>query len=361
MYLTVSSLDDKASTDSATYRVGIDLDQIKSYSQTFSLHNGIVQTTVSWSPFDSSAKDSPIWLQYTVLAHRSRPNLGLVRLDVSGLKKGQKVVITDALDGAGAQRVEGEKAGKLDKKELPYAIYSSVRPWGISNVTAWEISTLNIVGERGSYTSVDIPDSVGLGNNKSTIAQSYSVQVSSKGKLTVIKAVGIASSDAFEGREKKTALSAAKKARSDGWDKLVAEHEKAWEDLWDEGGDIVVHGAGKSKKGGKPILDELQLTTHSSLFHLLANVRSGHEGKGLGDNSIAPSGLTSDSYAGGIFWDADTWIYPSLLSLFPNYAMSINNYRSKNLGRAIENAKQFNRPGLLYPWVAFRFGNCTGE
>ncbi|KAF9136936.1 alpha,alpha-trehalase ath1, partial [Linnemannia schmuckeri] len=83
-------------------------------------------------------------------------------------------------------------------------------------------------------------------------------------------------------------------------------------------------------------------------------------GKGLGDNSIAPAGLTSDSYAGGIFWDADTWMYPSLLSLFPDYAMSINNYRTKNLGAAMENAKQFNRSGLLYPWVAFRYGDCTG-
>lgn len=363
MYLTVSPSNDTSSSDSATYRVGVDLDQIKSYSQSFSLRNGVVQTTVSWSPFDSSntSPKSLIKLQYTILAHRSRPNLGLVRLDVSGLEKGQQVVITDALDGAGAQRVEGEQAGKLDEKELPNAIYSSVRPWGISNVTAWEISSLNIVGERGSYTPVDVPESVGLGNNKSTIAQSYSVNASSGGKLTVIKAVGIASSDAFEGHEKETALSVARKARSDDWDELVAEHDKAWEDLWAEGGEIIVHGAGKSKKSGKTILDELQLTTHSSLFHLLANVRSGHEGKGLGDNSIAPAGLTSDSYAGGIFWDADTWMYPSLLSLFPDYAMSINNYRSKNLGRAIENAKQFNRSGLLYPWVAFRFGNCTGE
>ncbi|KAF9936710.1 alpha,alpha-trehalase ath1 [Modicella reniformis] len=358
LYLTLSPPKDASSDNAATYRVGVDLDQIKSYSQSFSLRNGIVQTTVSWAPFTSKGIRN-IQLQYTVLAHRSRPNLGLVRLDVSGLEAGQKVVITDALDGAGAQRVEGEQAGKLNKKDVPHAIYSSVRPWGIANVTAWEISALNIVGERGDYVQVDVPESVGLGNNKSTIAQSYSVSASSSGKLTVVKSVGIASSDAFEGQERKTALSVAKKARSDGWAKLIAEHDKAWEDLWAEGGEVVIHGAGKSKKG-KTMLDELQLTTHSSLFHLLANVRNGHEGKGLGDTSIAPAGLTSDSYAGGIFWDADTWMYPSLLSLFPDYAMNINNYRTKTLGKAIANAKQFNREGLLYPWVSFRFGSCTG-
>ncbi|KAG0364106.1 alpha,alpha-trehalase ath1 [Gamsiella multidivaricata] len=356
LYLTVSSSNGSFASKSATYRVGIDLNQITSYSQSLSLRDGVVQTAITWSPFNSS---SDIHLTYTVIAHRSRPSLGLVRLDISGLSADQQVIITDALDGAGAQRVQDEQAGKLNDTELPNAIYSAVKPVGINNVTAWEISTLSIAGDSDKYKAVDVPESVGLGTNQSTVAQSYSVTVPSDGKLTVFKAIGIASSDAFRDIERETALSTAKEARSDGWDQLVSEHRSAWEDLWSEGGDIVILGAGKSR-GSKSMLDELQTTSRSSLYHLLANVRNGNEGEGLGDNSIAPAGLTSDSYAAGIFWDADTWMYPSLLSLFPDYAMSINNYRSKNLGVAIENVKKFNRSGLLYPWVSFRFGNCTG-
>ncbi|KAG0048008.1 alpha,alpha-trehalase ath1 [Gryganskiella cystojenkinii] len=308
---------------SATYRVGVDLDHIQAYSQSMSLRNGIVQTKVSWTPFKSS-NGSEINLRYTVLAHRSRANLGLVRLDVSGLSEGQQVTITDALDGDGAQRVEGEKSGKLDQDELSYSIYSSVRPVGISNVTAWEISTLKIMGKKVSFTSVDVPESVGLGTSKSTAAQSYSVIVPSGGRLTVFKAVGIASSDAFRGIERKTALTTAKRARSVGWNSLVSEHTKAWESLWSEGGEVVIHGADNNKaKNRNSILDDLHTTATSSVFHLLANVRQGTERSGLGDNSIAPAGLTSDSYAGGIFWDAETWMYPSLLSLFPSYATRI--------------------------------------
>ncbi|KAG0326265.1 alpha,alpha-trehalase ath1 [Dissophora globulifera] len=338
LYLTVMPPNDNST--SATYRVGVALEQIKSFSQSLSLRNGIVQTNVTWAPFGSSNSSnvSDIQLSYTVLAHRSRPSLGLVRLDVSGLSEGQQVIITDALDGAGAQRVEREQAGKLNDTELAYAIYSAVNPQGIDNVTAWEISALDIAGGNDNYSTVDVPESVGLGNNQSTIAQSYSITVPSNGKLTVFKAVGIASSDAFEGKEREIALSTAEKARSEGWDKVISEHKSAWEDLWSNGGDVVIHGAGKSTGGGdNSMLDELQTTSRSSLFHLLSNVRDGNEGKGLGDNSIAPAGLTSDSYGAGIFWDADTWMYPSLLSLFPDYAMSINNYRSKNLGAAIEN------------------------
>ncbi|KAG0208406.1 alpha,alpha-trehalase ath1 [Mortierella sp. GBA30] len=356
LYLTVVS---STTHDSATYRVGVDLSQIKAFSQSLSLRDGMVQTTVHWSPF----ADSSIKLHYTILAHRSRPTLGLVRLDISGLSNAQEVIITDALDGAGAQRVQDEHAGKLKDNELAHSIYSSVKPVGISNVTAWEISSLEIIGKDNKYKAIKTPESVGLGTNKSTVAQSYTVKASG-GRVSVFKAVGIASSDAFEGIERKTALSTVKRARSDGWDKLVSEHKEAWEKIWSDGGEIVVHGASKSinsmpKRNGA-MLDELQRTTRSSLFELLANVRDGNEGKGLGDNSIAPAGLTSDSYAGGIFWDADTWMFPSLLSLFPDYAMSINNYRSKNLGAAKENVKQFNREGLLYPWVSFRYGNCTG-
>jgi trehalose/maltose hydrolase-like predicted phosphorylase len=375
LYLTVSSASGSGTAnESATYRVDVDLEQIKSFSQSLSMRDGIVETSVVWSPFkstnNSSSNTGDIQLHYTILAHRSRPSLGLVRLDVSGLTGGQQVVITDAIDGSGAQRVEGEQAGKLNETELPYAIYSAVRPSGITNVTAWEISTLSIFPsdkKTAKVSAVDTPDSVGLHtdvNNSATIAQSYSVTVPSTGKISVFKAVGIASSDAFEGIERDTALKTAKKARQDGWASLVSEHKAAWETLWADGGEIVIHGAEKrtsnSTSESTSLLTEIQTTTRSSLFHLLTNVRSGLEGKGLGDNSIAPAGLTSDSYAGGIFWDADTWMYPSLLSLFPDYAMSINNYRTKNLGAAMENAKQFNRSGLLYPWVAFRYGNCTG-
>ncbi|GJJ71505.1 hypothetical protein EMPS_03855 [Entomortierella parvispora] len=366
LFLTVSP--NQGDGPSATYKVGVPLDHIKSYSQTLSLRDGIVQTTVSWSPFkatNSSTAAAPtgsdlIQLKYTVLAHRSRPNLGLVRLDVSGLSDGQKVIITDALDGAGAQRVEGEQAGKLDTKELANAIFSSVRPAGIDSTTAWEISTLQLIGgKQTALTAVDVPESVGLGTDQSTTSQSYSLTAPRGGQLSVFKAVGIASSDAFKGTERKTALEAAQNARADSWDKLVSEHTSAWESLWSEGGEVVIHGA-KISNTGKSVLDDLQETTTSSLFHLLSNVRQGSENTGLGDNSIAPSGLTSDSYAGGIFWDAETWMYPSLLSLFPDYATSINNYRTKLLGQAIENAKQYNREGLLYPWVSFRYGNCTG-
>ena len=130
-------------------------------------------------------------------------------------------------------------------------------------------------------------------------------------------------------------------ALQDGFDSLLEEHRQGWEALWNSA-DIEVPGN-----------EEVQLSARSALFHLWSNVRSGAEGKGIGDSSIAPAGLTSDSYAGQIFWDADTFMYPGLLALTPDMASSINNYRFKNLGAAMENAKQYNRTGALYPWTGY--------
>jgi trehalose/maltose hydrolase-like predicted phosphorylase len=178
----------------------------------------------------------------------------------------------------------------------------------------------------------------------------YSVKPS-KGKFTAIKYVGIASSDAFKGVEMKTAIKATTDAISEGYDSLLKEHMDAWEALWGES-DIIIPGDSIE-------MQELQLVTRASFFHLLSNVRQGSEPTGLGDNSIAPAGLTSDSYAGQVYWDGDTWMFPALHVLFPTYAESITNFRFRQLGAAEENVKMFNRSGAIYPWTGARFGNCT--
>src|SRR6202022_1363191 len=46
-------------------------------------------------------------------------------------------------------------------------------------------------------------------------------------------------------------------------------------------------------------------------------------------------------------------MYPGLLVLSPDYARSILNYRSKNLGAAMQNAKKYNVSGSLYPWTGY--------
>jgi trehalose/maltose hydrolase-like predicted phosphorylase len=328
------------SVGGATYAPGVPSDQVTNWTQSLSIQNGLVETSLNWTP--STATNSSYFLRYTLFAHRTLPNVGVVRLDVDGLTEGTPISVTDVLDGAGSWRTTFVDSG-VHKD----TIWTAVQPNGISNVTAYTTSvfTFSPASSKLNLSSSCFPD---ISTNASTISQCYSTTAPSSGRFSAIKYVGIASSDAFPGTENHTALHAARHASAKGYDALLKSHTSAWDSLWEES-DIII-----------PDNEELQLAVRASLFHLLSNVREGSEPTGLGDNSIAPAGLTSDSYAGQIFWDADTWMFPGLLALFPSYAQSITNFRFRQLGAAQENAKEFNRSGALYPWTAGRFGNCTG-
>ncbi|RPA98401.1 hypothetical protein L873DRAFT_1687777 [Choiromyces venosus 120613-1] len=327
-----------------TYAPGVPHEQIESFNQSLSIRNGILTTRVKWTPVKGGISYD---LKFTILAHRSRINLGLLKLDITPSEDGN-VIVTDILDGAGAQRTEFSEKAFESKDNM---IWTAVSPVGVPDVAAYEFSTLDF--PFGSRQGLVIEESRKNANyrpyvstNHSTISQEWQVETTKDQTVTIIKYVGIASTDAFP-NPKRTAHQAALDARACGWDTLVKEHNGAWDELWDDG-DIVVHGD-----------EQMQIAVRASLFHLLANIRGGSEGKGLGDNSIAVGGLASDSYAGFVFWDADLWMLPGLLALHPDHASAINNYRSRMLPQARENAKQYNSDGVLYPWTSARFGNCT--
>lgn len=148
-----------------------------------------------------------------------------------------------------------------------------------------EFSTLDIVYENG--TSVSLTDVAGFNvtSSSSTVSQGYQFILS--GVVDVTKYVGVASSDAFSDPLGE-AQNSSSQAFNDGFDSLVNEHREAWDALWSSA-DIEVPGD-----------EEIQLSARSALFHLWSNIRSGYERPGIGDSSIAPAGLTSDSYAGQV-------------------------------------------------------------
>ncbi|KAI5843591.1 glycosyl hydrolase family 65 central catalytic domain-containing protein [Tricharina praecox] len=329
-----------------TYGPGVDQKTVEYYHQTLSLKDGIVTTAVKWRPVE----DGPVYdLGFTVLAHRGRLNLGMMKIDIVS-SDGSQLIVTDVLDGQGAQRTDA--AGKAVEKNDDL-IWTAVHPDGISNVTAYEFSTLDFAyGARASVVKGSRRNAEArpwVTRNDSTIAQEYTVEPRKGQTMTILKYVGIASTDAFPD-PKKTARDAAFAAKKTGWKKLLAEHRACWEALWEDA-DIEIPGKE---------LEELQISVRASLFHLLSNVRSETEGEGIGDNSISVGGLSSDSYAGLVFWDAELWMLPGLLVLHPEHAASINNYRTKMLPQARENAKEYGLEGALYPWTSSRYGNCTG-
>ncbi|KAK9242481.1 glycosyl hydrolase family 65 central catalytic domain-containing protein [Lipomyces tetrasporus] len=329
-----------------TFGVNVPPEHVHNYTQSLSLKDGIVRTSLEWHPNGNASQ--AILLGYEVLAHRAVPTLAMVKLDVVAAED-TKIKLSDVLDGAGSFRTIF-----LDKNYSSHdgtGMWTGVRPYGLKSVEAYEYSHLEFsdpdaVDFASRQQASSVAGGSGSGSSPATISQGFDVALEADQPFTTYKYVGIASSDAYA-NPKRVAAYTARIAAKLGYRLARAGHKLAWRRLW-ESGDIVFPGD-----------KELQISARASLFHLLSAVRSGDEPAGRGDNSIAVSGLSSDSYGGMVFWDADTWMYPALSVLHPEHAANINNFRQRIHGQAVENSRSYNLTGATYSWTSGRFGNCT--
>jgi trehalose/maltose hydrolase-like predicted phosphorylase len=136
------------------------------------------------------------------------------------------------------------------------------------------------------------------------------------------------------------ALDLARSANARGFETLAADNARAWSRRWTS--DIEIDGD-----------PELQRIVRSMLFYLLCSADSGTR---LG---IPPMGLSSAGYYGHIFWDSDTWMFPSLLALHPDVAHSLVAFRGQTLAAARANARLNGFRGAMYPWEADDVGQET--
>jgi len=121
---------------------------------------------------------------------------------------------------------------------------------------------------------------------------------------------------------------------------LIAQHTRDWNTLWES--DIRIDGD-----------VETQRDVHSMLYHLYSFIRNGT------GYSIPPMGLSRgwDGYLGHIFWDADTWMLPTLLVLHPDLARTMLDYRYERLPAARRRAAAHGYQGAMFPWESAATGD----
>jgi hypothetical protein len=73
---------------------------------------------------------------------------------------------------------------------------------------------------------------------------------------------------------------------------------------------------------------EDQQAIRSFLFHLWGSIHP------EGEMSVSPMGLSSTTYNGHVFWDADIWVFPALAFVAPERAAAIVEYRGRLLPAA---------------------------
>jgi trehalose/maltose hydrolase-like predicted phosphorylase len=92
------------------------------------------------------------------------------------------------------------------------------------------------------------------------------------------------------------------------FDEVARAAAAAWKQRWRT--DIVIDG---------PVED--QRAIHSWMFYLWSSMNPSAK------TAVAPMGLSSETYKGHVFWDADIWVFPALAFIDPTVARTIPDYR----------------------------------
>ncbi|MBD0742587.1 discoidin domain-containing protein [Streptomyces sp. CBMA152] len=309
--------------------------RISHYSQSLSLYCGVVRTSLTWTAADGRRTD----LVYEVLADRVNPHVGAVRMTMTPHWSGEAAV-TDVLDGRGARRMQqtggGDRtSGNRSGGQVAPSMDVAFRTDG-TNVDGAVVSTLR--AGRGAHAA---KAQQAKQTKDMTTHQGLTLAVRSGQSYDFAKYVGV--DTALTSRApRRDATATSQRAADRGWDALLRSHTAAWSRLWRS--DIEV--------AGQP---EMQSWVRSAQYGLLSNTREGAA------NSIAPTGLTSDNYAGLVFWDAETWMYPGLLATRPELAKTVVDYRYRTLAGARENARKLGYQGLFYPWNSGSSGDLAQE
>jgi trehalose/maltose hydrolase-like predicted phosphorylase len=291
--------------------------QISGYRQTEDMQTGTVTTSGTWaSPQDHDTAD----FTYQVLTDRANKHLGLVVLHLTPHWNG-RTTVTGLLDGQGASRLNPAGVGV----DLPsHTSHVSSTAIG-TNFGVTESSTLGFSPPLAGDSAITDPKTQTAGEQISFVAHSGQT-------YTFTKYVGVATSrDATDPAT--TAQNASLQAAKQGAGALQAENAQAWASIWNNS---------VSVSGDAP----LQTAINANTYDLYASIRSDSP------DAIGPSGLSSDGYAGMVFWDSDVWMFPALLATHPEVARAAVDYRFNTLKAAEHDAAANGYQGAFYPWTA---------
>jgi trehalose/maltose hydrolase-like predicted phosphorylase len=297
---------------------------ISDYHQSLDLRFGVVTTSGIWtSPGGNKTK-----FVYRVATDRARGPVAEVTLELTPMWTGTATV-DSILDGAGARRLDFVSAGADLAAQTVYLTYKARK----TDIPVAEAATLR----SSCATSPSQQESTTTG----TAAEQVTFHAEAGKTCTLVKYVAVVT-----GRESATpepdARRESQEAARRGILALQRENQAAWNAIWKA--DIIVDDD-----------PALQQAIRASEYSLFASIAADSP------DSLGPSGLSSDGYAGMVFWDADNWMFPALLAQHSDLARVMVDYRSNTLPAARKNAIDNGYAGALYPWTSGLTGDMGDE
>ena len=344
----------------------VDNTTISNFASSLNAKQGIANWSYTWSP--KNANDTSFKITYTMFLHKVYVNQAFIQMQITP-SADCNASIVNVIDGTSAVRTNFTSSGMEGT-----AIYTAVYPNNVNNVTAYIYTAMEASGEVNASSLTIVSDKLYLGVNDSSIAQSASAALKAGQTTIVTKYVGGATSDGFVDPQR-TARGACMEAMMNGFNKSMASHVEEWAEIFPEGSvDNYTYPENGTLPADQYII-ESHITAVLNEYYLLQNTISANA---LSNASYAPidtwsisvGGLTSDSYGGLVFWDAEIWMQPGLAASHPQAVKQIANYRVERYSQAKANAQtayqssknttSFSSDAAVYSWTSGRYGNCTG-
>ncbi|KAL8698423.1 MAG: hypothetical protein Q9201_006581 [Fulgogasparrea decipioides] len=344
----------------------VDPSEITKFSSTLNAKAGVSTWQFTWTPADRHGLS--LDMTYVLFAHKLYINQAFVQLQITP-SADCEASVANVLDGTSAVRTEFVSSGTDGSQ-----IYSAVSPAGVSNVTAYVYATMAASAEVDASTLEQVTDKLYLGANDSSIAQAASASLKAGTTTVITKYVGVASSDGFSDPQT-VAKDASLTGLSAGLDQSIISHIWEWSNVFpDDSADNYTYPQNNTLPAD-PFIVESAITAVLNEYYLLQNTISQNaldaaNNAPIDANSISVGGLTSDSYAGLVFWDAEIWMQPGIAASHPQAVKQIANYRAARYAQAKANAQTayvssknestFSSDAAVFPWTSGRTGNCTG-
>jgi trehalose/maltose hydrolase-like predicted phosphorylase len=322
--------------------------EIDAYRQVLDMKTGTARTSYHWA---QSGKQ--ISVRVLTFVSRADPRLAVLRLDLAPLYTGRMGVRFAIIGQPPPKRLELAKIEKADPDWKPEDIWYPGQMIVRSRLASRtkhgaQLSMMSLPSGRSTMLAqaalIRWPE--GLSNpTATTISSGDTAQVeltfdATRGQnysfIQVTTALAPEQSHEVEAR----AAKAAQTAGSRGFNALADANADAWKRRWES--DILLEGD-----------PALQRVARSMLFYLLCSADTGTR------MGIPPMGLSSGGYYGHVFWDSDTWMFPSLLVTHPDVAHSLVAFRARTLPAAQANARSNGFRGAQYPWEADDHGDET--
>jgi trehalose/maltose hydrolase-like predicted phosphorylase len=294
--------------------------KVSGYRQSIDLHTGIVTTHARWTAPDGHVTT----LTYQVLTSRALEHVGLVRLTLRPHWSGTATV-TDEIDGTADPKVASG---------TPVLTRQAGKSWDPAaredDVTVAALGTgiqASLASRLVPSANITTPSTEADQAKAQSVAQRIRFPVVAGHTYTLTKYVGVSSTaPTLAG-----AQAAAATAAATPWPQLLQQNASAWASLW---------------RGRIDVAGDATLATdvNASEFYLWSSTRADQ------DWSISPAGLSSNGYDGHIFWDAETWMFPSLLAQHPELAGAMEAYRDQRLPEAQQHALATGHRGARFPW-----------